>query len=288
MPVDGEWPEPQVPRANALSACSPRVTMLGSSILAPSLKLMNAMKGTSRAQREIIHGRWLANRDTEEIWGWETPAGRLRAKRRAELIIAGASLREGQRALEIGCGTGLFTEMFAATGAKILAVDISPELLERARARKLPQDRVTFVAMRFEDCDADGAFDAMIGSSVLHHLDLDAAIRRMKVLLKPGGRISFAEPNLLNPQVFLERRFHYLPMFSYTSPDETAFVRWRLARQLREAGFEDIDIQPFDWLHPSTPEPLIGAVRSLGRVLEAAPLLREFSGSVCIRARNPD
>jgi 2-polyprenyl-3-methyl-5-hydroxy-6-metoxy-1,4-benzoquinol methylase len=259
--------------------------MFGSSILTSLAKIMSGMKGASRAEREIIHGRWLADRDTEEIWGWETPAGRLRAKRRAQLIIAGAGLREGQRALEIGCGTGLFTEIFATTGAEIVALDISPELLERARARKLPQDRVTFAAKRFEDCDADVTFDALIGSSVLHHLDLDAAIRRMKVLLKPGGRISFAEPNLLNPQVYLERKFHYLPVFSYTSPDETAFVRWRLARQLREAGFQDIVIQPFDWLHPSTPEPLIGAVRSLGRVLEAVPLLREFSGSVCISAR---
>jgi len=247
---------------------------------------MHATRGTSRAEREIIHGRWLADRETEEIWGWETPAGRLRAKRRAELIISGAKLGEGQRVLEIGCGTGLFTEMFAATGAEILAVDISPELLQRARARKLPQDRVTFAEMRFEDCDADGTFDAMIGSSVLHHLEVDAAIQRMKVLLKPGGRISFAEPNLLNPQVFLERKFHYLSVFSYTSPDETAFVRWSLARQLREAGFEDIVIRPFDWLHPSTPAPLIGAVRIVGGVLEAIPLLREFSGSVHIRAQN--
>jgi 2-polyprenyl-3-methyl-5-hydroxy-6-metoxy-1,4-benzoquinol methylase len=259
--------------------------MLGSSILAPLPKIMSVTKGTSRAEREIIHGRWLADRDTEEIWGWETPAGRLRAKRRGELIIAGAALTAGKRALELGCGTGLFTEMFAATGAEILAVDISPELLERARARKLPSDRVTFASRRFEDCDADGTFDAMIGSSVLHHLDLGAAISRMKILLKPGGRISFAEPNLLNPQVFLERKFHYLPVFSYTSPDETAFVRWQLARQLRDAGFEDVVIQPFDWLHPSTPVPLIGAVRKLGRMLEAVPLVREFSGSVFISAR---
>jgi len=246
---------------------------------------MNAMKGTSRAEREIIHGRWLAERDTEEIWGWETPAGRLRAKRRAELIISGAGLKPGQRALEIGCGTGLFTEMFAATGATILAVDISPELLERARARNLPRDRVTFAAKRFEDCAADDTFDAIIGSSVLHHLELGAAIERIKVLLKPGGRISFAEPNMLNPQVFLERQFHYLPIFSYTSPDETAFVRWRLASQLRAAGFDDIAIRPFDWLHPSTPAPFIGTVRNLGRALEAIPLFREFSGSIYIGAR---
>ena len=81
----------------------------------------------SRGEREVLHGRWLAERDAEQIWGWQTPAGQLRAGRRAELIISGAGLSRGQRALEIGCGTGLFTEKCAEAGVEILAVDISAE-----------------------------------------------------------------------------------------------------------------------------------------------------------------
>jgi SAM-dependent methyltransferase len=175
--------------------------------------------------------------------------------------------------------------MFAATGAQIVAVDISPELLAKARLRNLPVAQVTFLEKRFEDCEIDGPFDAVVGSSILHHLDIDQAIERIKALLKRGGRISFAEPNMLNPQVFLERRFHYLPMFAYTSPDETAFVRWKLAEKLRKAGFHDITVVPFDWLHPFTPKPLIGAVRSIGTLLEAIPGAREFSGSLAISAQ---
>jgi 2-polyprenyl-3-methyl-5-hydroxy-6-metoxy-1,4-benzoquinol methylase len=181
----------------------------------------------------------------------------------------------------------MFTEMFAASGATILAVDISPELLDKARLRKLPAGQVTFLERRFEDCDVVGPFDAVIGSSILHHLDVDVAIRHIRRLLKPGGRLSFAEPNMLNPQVYLERRFSHLPMFSYTSPDETAFVRWDLARRLREAEFEAISITPFDWLHPSTPKPLIGIVQGSGRAVEHIPLLREFAGSLHIQAGVP-
>ena len=87
-----------------------------------------------RASREIEHGRKLAATDTEVIWGWGTPAGIRRAHRRADLLAAGAGLGPGVRALEIGCGTGLFTEMLAATGAGIVAVDISEELLDKAPA----------------------------------------------------------------------------------------------------------------------------------------------------------
>jgi SAM-dependent methyltransferase len=175
--------------------------------------------------------------------------------------------------------------MFAATGATIVAVDISPDLLAKAEKRGLPRERVTFREKQFEDCDLDGPFDAIIGSSVLHHLNVDRAIRRMRDLLKSGGRIAFAEPNMLNPQVYLERKFHHLSMFSYVSPDEIAFVRWSLGKKLGEAGFEDVRIKPFDWLHPATPQSWIGTVRGLGAWMEASPLVREFAGSLIITAR---
>jgi 2-polyprenyl-3-methyl-5-hydroxy-6-metoxy-1,4-benzoquinol methylase len=251
---------------------------------------MNAAvnKSTSRAEREIIHGKWLAEQQTEKVWGWDTPAGRLRARRRAKLIAEGARLGPGKRVLEIGCGTGLFTQMFAATGAAIVAVDISTDLLEKARERNLPADQVRFVTKRFEDCDVDGPFDAVIGSSVLHHLELDMALMQIRRLLKPHAYISFAEPNMLNPQVYLERRFYYLPFFSYTSPDETAFVRWKLAAKLTHAGFTSISIVPFDWLHPATPKPFIGTVCGLSKIIENVPIAREFSGSLYIQARRPE
>jgi SAM-dependent methyltransferase len=241
----------------------------------------------SRADREIKHGEWLALHDTEAVWGWGTPAGQLRAKRRSDLIVQGGRLGPGKRVLEIGCGTGNFTALFAESGANIVAVDISPDLLERARMRGLPPDRVVFLRKRFEECDIDGPFDAVIGSSILHHLDVVAALPLILRLLKPGGWFSFAEPNYLNPQVFLERKLRFLPVFQYTSPDETAFVRWPFARQLRAAGFIDAFILPFDWLHPRVPPKAIAAVSKLGAIIERTPVLREFSGSLYINARRP-
>ena len=244
-----------------------------------------------RAANEIAHGRMLAASESEETWGWTTPAGQSRARRRADLIIGAAGLRSGLTALEIGCGTGMFTERFAAAGARIVAVDISPDLLAKAIDRRLPADRVRFEQRRFEILElsdpsiqawAAGGFDAIIGSSVLHHLDIPAAIETCKKLLAPGGRIAFAEPNLLNPQVWMERNFR--SWFPYVSQDETAIVRWPLQRQLARAGFSDIVITPFDWLHPATPESLMSVVGGVGRVLEQVPGVREFAGSVLISA----
>lgn len=246
---------------------------------------------TSRAANEIAHGRMLAAAQSEALWGWSTPAGQSRARRRAELIIAAAGLRPGRSVLEIGCGTGWFTGQFAATGARLVAVDISPDLLAKATERQLPADRVRFELRRAENLSlADPAFqefaahgfDAIIGSSVLHHLDIPAAIDTCKRLLAPGGRMVFAEPNLLNPQVWMERTFR--SWFPYVSRDETAIVRWELQRRLQQAGFSDVAIKPFDWLHPATPPALIRAIEGAGRVLEQVPGVREFAGSVLIAA----
>jgi SAM-dependent methyltransferase len=235
---------------------------------------------------EIQHGKRLSLGDPEATWGWGTPAGRLRARRRSEFVMRGAGLRPALRVLEIGCGTGLFTEKFAASGADILAVDISEDLLERARQRGIPNAR--FLARRFEDCEIDGPFDAVLGSSVLHHLEVDDAIAKIFSLLKPGGRMSFAEPNYLNPQVFLERKLRFIrPLFWHVSPDETAFVRWSFQAKLVRAGFDMVALTPFDWLHPVTPGGLIPAVSAVGAALESTPLLREFSGSLHIVARRP-
>jgi len=238
-----------------------------------------------RIQHEINHGEFLASGDTEALWGWGTPAGRQRAQRRGRLITEAAQLRPGMRVLEIGCGTGMFTEMFAQSGCNMIAVDISSDLLKKARLRNLPEDQVLFINKRFEDCAIEGPFDAVVGSSVLHHLEVVEALSKIYELLKPGGIMCFAEPNMLNPQIFAERKFRRF--FPRISADETAFVRSSLKRSLEKIGFTGCAITPFDWLHPAVPEKLIPAVSATGRVLEKLPLVREFSGSLHILAMRP-
>lgn len=242
---------------------------------------------TKRGEHEIAHGMELAKRDAEAIWGWRTPAGKIRAARRGNLIAKAAGLAPGLSALEIGCGTGLFTEIFAKTGAEILAVDISPHLIELAERRNLPSDQVTYLVAKFEDCILYGPFDAIVGSSVLHHLELDESIKRIHELLKPGGKIAFAEPNLLNLQVFVQKKVPIIKKALGDSPDETAFSRWHIRRVLLRCGFDRICVTPIDWLHPYTPRPFIPMISAIGRVLEGLPLLRELSGSQLIVARKP-
>lgn len=81
----------------------------------------------------------------------------------------------------------------------------------------------------------------------------------------------------------MERQFRRF--FPYVSDDEWAIVRWRMRSDMERAGFDEVTIVPFDWLHPATPPSLIPLVNAVGRALEHVPGLREFAGSVSIQGR---
>lgn len=191
--------------------------------------------------------------------------------------------------MEVGCGTGLFTQKVSTfTGSAILGTDISPELISiaRERAAKSHSDCSFQIENAMNLSFADNSIDVIFGSSVLHHLDTALALGEFYRVLRPEtGRIVFAEPNMLNPQILVQKNIPIIKRWLGDSPDETAIVRWKLARQLEELGYCDVKITPHDFLHPWTPKFAIPFVSYLGTKLEKVPIIREIAGSVLIYAR---
>ena len=248
--------------------------------------MTTSARGPSSAERlrhEIEHHRELASRGAEEVWGWDSPAGRRRADRRGRLFVEHGGIGPGARVLELGCGTGEFTRRVAPAGARLVALDLSAELLARARTR-VPAG-VGFVRANAERLPfPDGAFDAVYGCSVLHHLQVETALAEVWRVLRSGGRLVFSEPNLLNPQVFLMFKCGPLrPRFG-TSRDEMAFTRGTITRVLRRLGFKRFSVRYFDFLHPATPRALLATMEPVAEFLERVPVLRAISGSLLIHA----
>jgi SAM-dependent methyltransferase len=123
-----------------------------------------------------------------------------------------------------------------------------------------------------------------VGTSILHHLELEPALREIRRVLKAGGTIYFTEPNMLNPQIAVQKNIPWIKQKLGDSPDETAFFRWPLKRLLERTGYRDIRIDPFDFLHPKTPGALINRINQFGRLFERMPVISEFAGSLYIRA----
>jgi 2-polyprenyl-3-methyl-5-hydroxy-6-metoxy-1,4-benzoquinol methylase len=248
---------------------------------------MKKVNEQDRLTHEHQHAQILL-KDPEGIWNWNSPAGRARAQRRADLIIQAGNIKSNSTTLEVGCGTGVFTQLVSQSGASITACELCQPLLEIA-SKKTYGSQIDFLN---EDAMSLGGhhigrYDVLWGSSVLHHLDLNIFLQRSLDLLKPGGRFVFAEPNMMNPQIFLERKIPYLRRRAGNSEDETAFVRWSLKKQLLKAGFINVSIYPHEFLHPAIPDGLIGFFQSVNNVLEHLWLIKEIAGSVLIKAEKP-
>ncbi|HEY4255849.1 MAG TPA: class I SAM-dependent methyltransferase [Candidatus Udaeobacter sp.] len=235
-----------------------------------------------RIAKEIQHGRFLAEHGAGAIWNWESPAGKLRWARRVKMLIR--HLGPGMKVLELGCGTGYFTRELARSGADVVAIDVSPELLEIAKANCSAPNVRYEIQNAYELSYPDAVFHSVVGSSVLHHLEIEEAIREIYRVLKPSGAIYFTEPNMLNPQIAIQKNVPWVKRKLGDSPDETAFFRWRLRRLLEQKGYRDVRIVPFDFLHPKTPVPLVDRLDAVGRFLEDVPVISEFAGSLYIRA----
>ena len=235
-----------------------------------------------RLQNEREHGKFIA-KTGEQIWNWSSPAGKLRWQKRCDMFrdFLGTS---SQHVLEVGCGTGLFTQELADSPNNIVSIDISPELIELAQKR-VKHSNVTFRAA--DACDtgfSDQTFDAIVGISVLHHLECDDALGEFSRLLKPSGKLWFSEPNMMNPQIALQKNIPWIKAWSGDSLDETAFFRWTLRQNLFRHHFDKVNVTPFDFLHPGIPRAFLPLAKPFTAFLEHVPLIKEISGSLAIQA----
>ncbi len=145
---------------------------------------------------------------------------------------------DSSRALEYGCGRGSSAFDLAAAGTDVIGIDISDVAIEmatdEAEARGV---EATFLAMNAEALDfEDASFDLVIGSGILHHLDLELAVAEITRVLEPGGRAVFLEPMGYNPLINLYRRM--TP--EIRTPDEHPLLRRDL--DLFDRSFSTTDV----------------------------------------------
>lgn len=238
-----------------------------------------------RHEEERRQGERIAGGDLEHVWGWSGPAGRIRAERRAAFLIDAAGLAPGVRCLELGCGTGEFTVRLAESGCTLVGIELAEATAEVARRRV--EGRAEIVLGDVETgAGVHGEFDAIVGVSVLHHVDLEACLAHTFSHLRPGGRFAFSEPNLANPQVWAERNIELVRRRRHVTPHETAFRAGELRRRFERGGLEVSVCEPFEFLHPATPAALIPAVSRVEALAERTPL-RAIAGSIRIAGRRP-
>jgi trans-aconitate methyltransferase len=92
----------------------------------------------------------------------------------------------GERILDLGCGSGQLTNEIARSGASVVGLDSSPEMLDQAR-KNFPH--IEFVLADAAKFEVDRPADAVFSNAVLHWVkDAAGAARSIARALKPGGR----------------------------------------------------------------------------------------------------
>lgn len=184
-------------------------------------------------------------------------------------LLEQASLRAGQRVLDLGCGTGTLSirAKLSQPHALLTGVDGDPEILDRARRKaeasgaEITLDRGLAQSLPY----TDGTFDAVLSSLFFHHLGRSGkvdALREAHRVLTVGGETHIADwgkpAHLFSRMAFL--LVQILDGFDNTSDN----VAGRLPELIREAGFSDVtETRRF-----VTP---LGSI-SLYRAVKAAPL----------------
>lgn len=116
-----------------------------------------------------------------------------RDKMRASMMARLPEDMTGLRVLDAGCGAGPMTQELAARGAEVVAIDISPQLLEVAKKRLSPEHaaRVTFIAGDMLSPDL-GDFDYIMSmDSLIHYTAPDIAAALVKLAARTRHAVIF-------------------------------------------------------------------------------------------------
>lgn len=114
-------------------------------------------------------------------------------KRYLEIVSANC---KDKKLLEYGCAKGDETIQLISFGAFVTGIDISPIAIKRARENVVSKGYSSeYFVMDAEHTEfPDNSFDIVVGSGILHHLDLKNAYTELSRIVKPEGRIVFMEP----------------------------------------------------------------------------------------------
>jgi ubiquinone/menaquinone biosynthesis C-methylase UbiE len=200
------------------------------------------------------------------------------------VALAAADARAGERALDIGCGTGGTTaELARAVGAEghVLGVDISEPLVGAARAQGLAN-------ASFEVGDAtihpfeSGSFDLVFSRfGVMFFGDPVAAFTNIRRAMKPSGRLVFicwrTPPENPWAAVPMQAARPFLPPIERPGPEEPGQYsfgdRARVERILTQAGFGGLSIEPVDQMLNLGPD-VPAVMQNIG---DFGPLARAFT-----------
>jgi SAM-dependent methyltransferase len=148
-----------------------------------------------------------------------------------------SDLPRGARIADLGCGSGVFTELLRQAGYRSVGLDISPRLVAIGRGK--------YPGLELIEGDAenlpfdDGSLDGVLLSGLVHHFpDPRRLAGEVGRVLQRGGRFVAFDPNRMNPFMWLYRD-RASPLYSSVgvTENERPVLAWQVAGIFRDRGF---------------------------------------------------
>lgn len=159
------------------------------------------------AKERLFHDIWAATIDVDGIRVADYFEACTAPENR--FILSKMGNLEGKYLLDLGCGAGENSVYFAKRGARCVAADYSPGMVEvamqlaAANQVEIEGKTTNAIALDFPD----NTFDFVYASNLLHHIpDPHQVIREMHRVLKPGGKACFWDPLKHNPIINVYRQ----------------------------------------------------------------------------------
>jgi ubiquinone/menaquinone biosynthesis C-methylase UbiE len=216
-----------------------------------------ALMTEKRGKSDIIgSGLWDAENTAEQLAcasAWlETQALHPFMLETADRTLELMALQPGERVLDVGCGTGVLLPVFAqavAPAGEVIGLDRSAKFLEDARQRIERTQTQGTVTLQQGDALAlpfpDERFDAAHCERVLLHVDdPDLALREMRRVVRPGGRVVVADLHHMGGAIdhvdpLAIRLIFEHALQSYKQPR----IGLELYRRMAHAGFMDRQVR---------------------------------------------
>jgi dolichol-phosphate mannosyltransferase len=238
--------------------------------------MTGAMSGLERNLQEMERSR-------EAYWLRYPATSPVKLRWRALTVRHCFHVLPGESILELGAGSGLWTEHLVDTlrgENPVTAAVFNRDLAEAAARRALPNTRVVNVTA-LDELPAE-SFDYIVGTAILCHAAYEENLAALYRLLKPGGQVLFFEANFWNPQVFLKSVIRPLGRWAGDARCQMGMSKFHLMKSASHQDFTHIEVLPYDIIHPLTPRPLIRALQSVAFILEHAPVIRDLCGTLHI------